>query len=107
MLGLSELCYIQENDTLLISFTSEDTSNSYDDGKIGDSYIALVPNASAELLKDEIKLAKLHTLSTVDKPFVNQKIEGMCYQFVGDGLTLHFVSDNDDGESRLFQVRVI
>jgi hypothetical protein len=104
VLGVSELCYIRENDTLLISFTSEATDNSFDDGEIGDSYIAWISHASAQLLKNEIVLDTLVNLSTVDEAFKRQKVEGMCYQRAGADFTLHLVSDNDNGESRLFQV---
>jgi hypothetical protein len=104
VLGVSELCYIRENDTLLISFTSEATGNAFDDGEIGDSYIAWISHASAQLLKDEIILDELINLSTVDDAFKRQKVEGMCYQLEGADFTLQLVSDNDNGESRLFQV---
>jgi len=104
VLGVSELCYIRENDTLLISFTSEATDNSFDDGEIGDSYIAWISDASAQLLRNEIVLDTLVNLSTVDEVFKRQKVEGMCYQRAGADFTLHLVADNDNGESRLFQV---
>lgn len=104
VLGVSELCYIRENDTLLISLTSEATGNSYDDGEIGDSYIAWISNASDQLRKNEIIPDELVNLSTIEEVFKRQKVEGMCYQMAGADFMLHLVSDNDNGESRLFQV---
>ncbi|MBT1707348.1 hypothetical protein KK062_03900 [Fulvivirgaceae bacterium PWU5] len=104
VLGVSELCYIRENDTLLISFTSENTDNAYDDGEIGDSYIAWISHASAQLHKNEIIVDELLNLSTIADAFKRQKVEGMCYQMSGADFMLHLVSDNDNGESRLFQI---
>lgn len=108
MLGLSELCYIKELDILLITLTSEATSNAYDDGAIGDSYIAILEKAAAKLNADEVLITDIVNLADIDPGFKNEKVEGICVEHIaGNEITLHLVSDNDAGESRLFKVRML
>jgi hypothetical protein len=107
MLGLSELCYIEEMDALLITFTSEATSNAYDDGAIGNSYLGIIKHAATKLHAAEIVLDEMINLSKVDPVFNCEKIEGICVESVnGTEIVLHMISDNDSGESRLFKVKM-
>jgi hypothetical protein len=106
ILGLSELCYIEETDTLLITLTSEATSNAYDDGEIGNSFIGWVKNVSKKL-QDDVLLDGMISLVDVDPAFKNEKIEGICVESVSDSeIILHLISDNDSGESRLFKIKM-
>lgn len=106
-LGISELCYIDLLDTLLITLTSEATDNAYDDGEIGNSYIAWINAARTKLHFKEISVDGMMDLGEVDAVFKNEKIEGICAESVtADELLLHMVSDNDKGESRLFKVKL-
>jgi hypothetical protein len=107
-LGLSELCYIEQIDTLMITFTTEATDNAYDDGAIGDSYFGIIKNAAAKLQAAEIVIEKMIKLSDVDTIFSCQKIEGICVESIIDSeIIFHLVADNDLGESRLFKVRML
>jgi hypothetical protein len=107
ILGLSELCYVEEKDMLLITLTSEATDNAYDDGEIGNSCIGWITNASTRLKAESLKLDGMVSLADVDPVFKNEKIEGVCMESVsGSDITLHLISDNDGGESRLFKIKM-
>lgn len=106
--GVSELCYIHALDLLLLTLSTENTSNGYDDGAIGDSFIGIVSGVSTRLLEEgPILLDELINLSDVNSCFKNEKVEGICVESVGsDDLLIHLVSDNDKGESRLFKIKM-
>lgn len=107
MLGLSELCYVAEMDLLFITLTSEATSNAYDDGEIGNSYLGWIKGASEKLTSEEVTPDGIINLSEVDLSFAKEKIEGICVETVSaDDITLHLIADNDLGESRLFKVKI-
>jgi hypothetical protein len=106
VLGLSELCYVKEHDVLFMTFSSEATTNSYDDGVIGDSFLAMINNASAKLKAGELHAENLINLTTVDAIFKNQKIEGICAEVAGNKVILNLISDNDNGQSHLFKLEV-
>jgi hypothetical protein len=106
-IGISDLHYVASSDVLLFSFSSEETTNSYDDGKIGDSYIGWIWNLSSKTDLTEWKLDGLINLTTVDPEFKNEKIEGLCVESVKDNVyVLHLISDNDDGFSKLFKIKM-
>lgn len=105
--GVSELCYVEQDDVLLVILSSEATANAYDDGVIGDSYIGWVRNISEKLNKGDISLDGIVNLSDADPAFKGEKLEGACVSAVTDnGWYLHLVSDNDQGQSKLFHVRI-
>ncbi|HEY3402567.1 MAG TPA: hypothetical protein VGK59_04210 [Ohtaekwangia sp.] len=105
--GVSEISYLKSNDMLLLTFSTENTKDNYKDGAIGDSYIGWIRNFSGKLNSSEIKLDGLINLAEEDKVFKNQKIEGICVEFfTGDTYILHLVSDNDQGMSHVFQIRL-
>lgn len=105
--GVSELCYIESKDMLLFTFSSEATDNSYDDGVIGNSYIGWINNIKNKINHPELILDEMIDLPAIIKDFKNEKIEGVCVEAVhGNELTLHLVSDNDAGASKLFKVKV-
>lgn len=104
--GVSELCYVASKDLLLITLSEEATENAYDDGVISDSYIGWINNVSKKMNNTALALDDMINLSTVDKSFKLQKIEGLCVEPVKDtALNIHLVSDNDNGESRLFHIK--
>lgn len=103
--GISELCYVAEKDLLLCTFSSEATANAYDDGAIGDSYIGWISNISRKLSQTTLTPDGMLNLTVADPAFKGEKIEGICLESIQDNiLTLHLVSDNDAGASRLFKV---
>lgn len=103
--GVSELCYIPGKDLLLCTLSSEATTNAYDDGAIGDSYIGWITDISQKLSGTSLVLEGWLNLAEAHPIFNTEKIEGICLESsTEDSLILHLVSDNDGGESRLFKV---
>jgi hypothetical protein len=106
--GVSELCYIEQEDVLLIILSSEATGNTYDDGAIGDSYFGWVTQISQKLNGQDVLLDGIVNLSDVDPAFKGEKMEGVCLSAVTDkGWYLHLVADNDQGASTLFHIKVV
>jgi hypothetical protein len=105
--GVSELCYVASKDILLLTFSSEITNNSYDDGAIGNSYIGFIYDITNKLHYPELLLDEMIDLPAIDKDFENEKIEGICVEGInGNELHIHLVADNDGGESKLFNVKL-
>ncbi len=105
-LGLSELCYIAESDVLLVALTSESTTNAYDDGTIGDSYLGWVSNASQQMQSTTFTIEQWVNLSDLNAAFQMNKIEGVCVaSFSSSHILLHLIADNDAGDSRLFTLQ--
>ncbi len=106
-LGVSDMTYVQAQDLLLFTLTSELTTNAYDDGAIGDSYIGWIDRASEKLKETSVAFDKLINLSDSNKEFKGEKIEGiLAEEAQQDSLIIHLVSDNDAGETRLFKIRL-
>lgn len=105
--GISDLCYVREKNILLLTLSSESTCNAFDDGAIGDSYIGWIKDYSNKINEPIQKLNGLINLCEVDAEFKGEKIEGLCVEEInGNELTLHFISDNDLGESKLFKLKM-
>ncbi len=108
--GVSGLAYAQHHDCLCLTASTEDTSNNYDDGAIGNSYLGLIFSASQVLRSRRrviacdfvINLAQSHAA------FAGQKIESLCItKSTPTGLTLYLVADNDSGKTHLFKARLL
>jgi hypothetical protein len=107
VIGISELCYEKETDTLLMSFSSEHTDNAYDDGTIGDSYIGWIQNMTKKINAPSLVPEHIINLSSFHPEFVSEKIEGLCVESVrANEMIVHLISDNDKGQSKLFKVRL-
>ena len=105
--GISDLFYRKEEDVLLITLSSEDSNNPLEDGAIGKSYLGWISRFSASFKGGALRLDGMVDLTSLSSAFEGQKIEGVCAKHDGnDSLILHFVSDNDDGVSRIFSVRM-
>jgi hypothetical protein len=106
-IGVSDISYLKSNNVLLLTLSSEVTMNSYEDGAIGNSYIGWINDITQKIGKVEIKLDGMINLSDVSKEFNGEKIEGICVEsFTNESSILHLVSDNDNGESRLFKINM-
>lgn len=106
-LGVSEVHFIKQSDLLLVTMTTEATSNSYDDGEIGDSYLGLIHNASVKLKNEYVEIDTVRNLTHVDSRFAGHKVEGICVEYVNPKESiLYMVSDNDNGETTLFRVQM-
>lgn len=107
VIGISDLCYDETSDRMLISFTTELTSSAYKDGRIGDSYLGYIQNFSTQLLNAHVTIDQILNLSQVDSRFQKQKIEGVCIERKTKGqYLLHLTSDDDKGGSAIFNVRM-
>ncbi|MVT10538.1 DUF6929 family protein [Chitinophaga tropicalis] len=107
--GVSELCYVEQEDVLLVLLSSEATGNAYDDGVIGDSYIGWIDHISQKLdEQNNISIDGIVNLSDVDPAFKGEKMEGICLAAIrNDGWYLHLVADNDQGASKLFYIKLV
>ncbi|TWW01624.1 DUF6910 family protein [Chitinophaga pinensis] len=106
--GISELCYVAQEDLLLVLLSSEATGNTYDDGAIGDSYIGWVTHFNQKLTIGDIPLDGIINLSETDPAFKGEKMEGICLASIKNNeWYLHLVADNDKGESKIFHVKMV
>lgn len=107
VIGISGLEYLAEKDLMLFTASTELTRNAFEDGEIGDSYIGYIQNFSQQLKQSTIKIDTLINLTPVLKQKDLQKIESVAVEKVrGNAITLHLASDNDDGSSYLFRMRL-
>ena len=105
--GISGLAYIEKNDLLLFTASTELTRNSFDDGDIGNSYIGWIKNISSQTGKKKILADGFINLTDANNIFAKEKIESICVSHSqANTHTIHLVSDNDNGASRLFKVRM-
>lgn len=106
--GVSDLCYIPGRDLLLLTLTTEATASTYDDGIIGDSYLAVIRDYSKKMQNGTVMPDEMVNLTSVSAVFAGQKIEGICLEKNrAEGLLLHLVADNDAGDSRLFTINAM
>lgn len=107
VLGLSGMTYSHKNDWLICTLSTEDTTNAIDDGAIGDSYLAIVENASRKILRKKMNVNDLINLSEVNEAFKGYKMESATIVAEKNGrLKMQLVADNDTGKSFLFRVRL-
>jgi len=97
--GVSGLAYVPSKDLLLLTASTEETGNAYEDGKIGDSYLGYIKNFSSKLNEQTLQPDEL-----IAFPFQNEKIESVAVEAVGKEMILHVVADNDNGTSTLFKL---
>ncbi len=98
--GISGLDYDEKRDVLFITFSTEDTANSYDDGNIGESYLAALQNARQLLKGTGLIIPSLIKLTDLHSEFRSQKIESVSLK--GDERKLLLVADDDQGNTKLF-----
>jgi len=105
--GISGLCYAKESDKLIMTVSTEDTKNSYDDGAIGKSYLWIINNASTKLNAKTISHNRTVDLEYIDARFKGQKIESAAIIDETDYVIhLVLVADNDDGSSTVFKMSI-
>ncbi|HET9434930.1 MAG TPA: hypothetical protein VFO37_14280 [Chitinophagaceae bacterium] len=105
--GISGLCYARESDQLIMTVSTEDTKNSYEDGAIGNSYLWIISNISTKINKKALGDKRVIDLEYIDTRFKGQKIESATV--IGernDLVHLAMVADNDDGSSTVFKMSI-
>ena len=100
--GISGMDYHKDEDILFITFSTEDTPNAYDDGQIGESYLALVTDAKSVLKDEKLVLNRIIKLSDLSPEFRNQKIESVT--LVNGQRKLMLVADDDKGQTKIFTI---
>jgi len=107
IIGISGLEYVAQKDLMLFTASTELTQNAFEDGEIGDSYIGYIQNFSQQIKQSTIKIDTLINLTPILRQKDLQKIESVAVEKVrGNIITLHLASDNDDGSSYLFRLRL-
>ena len=101
--GISGMDYDEKNDILFVTFSSEATANNYEDGQVGESYLAIVLAAQGQLKSDVLKIKCLYKLSDLSIDFSYQKIESVS--LVKGKRELLLVADDDLGETKLFRMK--
>lgn len=105
--GISGLCYARESDQLIMTVSTEDTKNSYEDGAIGNSYLWIISNISTKINKKALGDKRVIDLEYIDTRFKGQKIESATVIGEGNDLVhLAMVADNDDGSSTVFKMSI-
>lgn len=105
--GISGLCYAKESDKLILTVSTEDTKNSYEDGAIGQSYLWIIDNISTKLNGKTLGSKRVIDLEYIDSRFKGQKIESATVTGESNKLIhLVLVADNDDGSSTVFKMSI-
>ena len=105
--GISGLCYARESDQLIMTISTEDTKNSYEDGAIGNSYLWIISDISTKINNRTLGSKRVIDLEYIDARFKGQKIESATV--IGetkDLIHLAMVADNDDGSSTIFKMSI-
>jgi hypothetical protein len=90
---------------LLLTVSSENTYNSYDDGAIGKSYLWVINDISSKRKLAAINPDRIIDLELIDNRFNGQKIESVC--IVGEEKKqkqLVLAADDDKGHTVLFNM---
>lgn len=103
--GVSGLEYSTQSDCLLLTLSTEETKNSYDDGTIGKSYIWLIRDISKKTKSGDIRPDRIYDLQEADSRFKGQKIETACIiSETPQEMHLALSADNDDDKTVLFLI---
>ena len=105
--GISGLQYSSRSDKLFLTVSTEDTYSNHADGAIGKSYLWIVNDITAKRKFSAINPNTIIDLNAADKRFAGHKIEAVAIlNESSKNITLVMVSDDDDGKSILFKVRL-
>jgi len=105
--GISGLCHLDKANKLIMSVSTEDTRNVYEDGAIGKSYLWIINNFSTHMGNKTISPDRIIDLEEIDKRFKGYKIESVTVvSETNDLINLVLVADNDDGTSTIFKMNI-
>lgn len=105
--GVSGMDYSAKSDRLFLTVSTENTYNTTSDGEIGKSYLWVINDFASKTRMTAINPDKIIDLSSIDRKFDKQKIESVCISSEsGNKIELVLVSDNDNGESTLFRIKI-
>lgn len=105
--GISGLTYSPKNDWLLFTTSSLHPESKVEDGRIGDSYLGIIENASRKIGRKKLKVNSLINLPQVVNAFKGNRVESLCIQREKErNLKLHFISANEEGKGSLLKIRL-
>jgi len=103
--GISGMDYSNRTDQLLLTVSTENTHNSYEDGAIGKSYLWIINNISSKKELEGINPNTIIDLEEIDPRFKDQKIESVCIIAEDkEKRELVLTADDDKGGTVLFRV---
>lgn len=105
--GVSGMAWSRRSDKLILTVSTEDTRNAYEDGAIGKSYLWIVDQISSKRGWKGINANRVIDLEAADSRFKGHKIESACIEKEDKNfMHLVLVSDNDKGGSTLFRLLI-
>jgi hypothetical protein len=103
--GISGLDYSYATDQLLLTVSTENTYDSYNDGSIGKSYLWIINDISSKKRLAAINPDKVIDLEEANPRFKGNKIESVCIAAENKKeKELILVSDDDKGGTVLFRM---
>ncbi|OQP58061.1 hypothetical protein A3860_06945 [Niastella vici] len=105
VVGLSGLSYSYKNDWLVVTLLSESAGK--DHTTTGDSYLAVIENASRKVVRKKMKVNSLFHLNDLSEGFVGYNMKSVCIRNEKSSrLKLYLLADNKAGKNGVFTVRV-
>jgi hypothetical protein len=106
VVGLSSLTYSYKNDWLVATLLAE-TGTGKDNTVTGDSYLAVIENASRKVVRKKMKVNNLFHLSETDPSFAGYNIQSVGIRTEkSQRLKLQLLADNNAGVNGVFTVRL-
>ena len=105
VVGLSGLAYSYKNDWLVVTLLSESTDK--DHQTTGDSYMAIIENASRKVVRKKMKVNSLFQLNKTSDGFAGYNMQSVCIRSdKSSRLKLYLLANNKAGKNGIFTVRV-
>jgi hypothetical protein len=105
VVGLSGLSYSYKNDWLVVTLLSESTEK--DNPTTGDSYLAVIENASRKVVRKKMKVNSLFHLNDHSEGFVGYNMHSVCIRSEKSRrLKLFVLADNKAGKNGVFTIRI-
>jgi len=105
VVGLSGLAYSYKNDWLVVTLLSESADK--DHATTGDSYLAVIENASRKVVRKKMKVNSLFHLNDSSEGFVGYNMKSVCIRNEKSRrLKLYLLADNKAGKNGVFVVRI-
>ena len=103
--GISGLDYAAGADKLLLTISTENTFNSYDDGSIGKSFLWIINDITTRKRFSHINPDVMIDLEEIDDRFKGHKIESVSiFKETREHLSLVLAADDDNGQTLLFKL---
>jgi hypothetical protein len=104
VVGLSGLSYSYKNDWLVVTLLSESTAKGHP--TTGDSYLAIIENASRKVVRKKMKVNALFHLNETNTEFTGYNMQSVCIRSEKSSrLKLYLLADKG-GKNGVFTVRV-